>query len=178
MKGFIAGMDKDEIEKKARAAMVAAGDMAAKGVEWVRNYREAHRESQSDEAVRDGDRRIYGVTDLAPQNTGFRAFNAFRLMITPMIIRIAWLVGAYIAYPITMISILGSMSKNRYVTSGDMWKVFGVSILILIAFRLSLESLMAIFRIHESTTKMTDLVGRLVQIEEHRQSAAPKGAKE
>ncbi len=171
-------MNRAEMEDKARKALAAAGDMATKGMEWVRNYREAHRESQPDEAVHDGERRIYGVTDLAPQNTGFRAFNAFRLMITPMIIRIAWLVGAYIAYPITMISILGSMSKSRYVTSGDMWKVFGISILILIAFRLSLESLMAIFRIHESTTKMTDLVGRLVQIEEHRQSAAPEGAKE
>lgn len=169
-------MNREELERQARSALAAAGDMATKGVEWLRNYRDAHRESQPDEAVRDGDRRIYGVTDLAPQNTGFRAFNAFRLMITPMIIRIAWLVGAYIAYPITMISILGSMSKSRYVTSGDMWKVFGISILILITFRLSLESLMAIFRIHESTTKMTDLVGRLVQLEEHRQSAVPEGA--
>ena len=169
-------MNREELEKKAKDALAAAGDMASRGVEWVRNYRDSHRESQSNEAVRDGDRRIYGVTDLAPQNTGFRAFNAFRLMIAPMLIRIAWLVGAYIAYPIAMISILGSMSKSRYVTSGDMWKVFGVSILILIAFRLSLESLMAIFRIHESTTKMTDLVGRLVQIEEHRQSAVPEGA--
>ena len=168
-------MNREELEKKAKDALAAAGDRASRGAEWLRNYRDSHRESQSDEAVRDGDRRIYGVTDLAPQNTGFRAFNAFRLMIAPMLIRIAWLVGAYIAYPITMISILGSMSKSRYVTSGDMWKVFGISILILIAFRLSLESLMAIFRIHESTTKMTDFVGRLVQIEEHRQSAAPEG---
>ena len=136
------------------------------------------RKPQSDAAVRDGDRRIYGVTDLAPQNTGFRAFNAFRLMVTPMIIRIIWLIGAYIAYPITMISILGDMSQSRYVTSGDMWKVFGISILILIAFRLSLESLMAIFRIHESTTKMTDFVGRLVQLEEHRQLVVQEGAGE
>ena len=171
-------MNREEFEKKAKDALAVAGDVASRGVEWVRNYRDSHRESQSNEAVRDGDRRMYGVTDLAPQYTGFRAFNAFRLMIAPMLIRIAWLVGAYIAYPITMISILGSMSKSRYVTSGDMWKVFGVSILILIAFRLSLESLMAIFRIHESTTKMTDLVGRLVQLEEHRQSATPEGAKE
>ena len=169
-------MNREELERQARSALAAAGDMATKGMEWVRNYRDAHRESQPDEAVRDGDRRIYGVTDLAPQNTGFRAFNAFRMMIAPMLIRIAWLVGAYIAYPITMISILGSMSKSRYVTSGDMWKVFGISILILIVFRLFLESLMAIFRIHESTTKMTDLVGRLVQLEEHRQSAVPEGA--
>ena len=169
-------MDKEELGRQARKALAAAGDMAARGVEWAKNYRDAHREPQEDEPSHDGNRRIYGVTDLAPQNTGFRAFNAFRLMITPLIIRIAWLVGAYIAYPITMISILGDMSQSRYVTSDDMWKVFGISILILIAFRLSLESLMAIFRIHESTTKMTDLVGRLVQLEEHRQPTVPEEA--
>ena len=171
-------MDREDIERHAKNALAVAGDMASRGVEWIRNHRDAHRETHPDGVVHEGGRRIYGVASLAPQNTGFRAFNAFRLMITPMIIRIAWLVGAYIAYPITMISILGSMSKSRYVTSGDMWKVFGISILILIAFRLSLESLMAIFRIHESTTKMTDLVGRLAQIEEHRQSAATEGAGE
>ena len=171
-------MNKEEIGQQAKDALAAAGDMASRGVEWAKNYRKAHRKPQSDAAVRDGDRRIYGVTDLAPQNTGFRAFNAFRLMVTPMIIRIIWLIGAYIAYPITMISILGDMSQSRYVTSGDMWKVFGISILILIAFRLSLESLMAIFRIHESTTKMTDFVGRLVQLEEHRQLVVQEGAGE
>ena len=169
-------MDREDIERYAKNALAAAGDMASRGVEWVKNYRDANRESKPDGAVHEGGRRIYGVASLAQQNTGFRAFNAFRLMITPMIIRIIWLVGAYIAYPIAMISILGDMSQSRYVTSGDMWKVFGISILSLIAFRLFLESLMAIFRIHESTTKMTDLVGRLVKLEEHRQLAEPEEA--
>ena len=169
-------MNREELEKKAKDALEATGEMASRGAEWMRNYREAHR-THTDEPVQDGDRRIYGVTSLAPQNTGFRAFNAFRLMIAPMIIRIIWLLGAYIGYPITMISTLDSMSQSRYISSGDMWKVVGISLLILVAFRLSLESLMAIFRIHESTTKMIDLVGRLVQLEEHRQSAKPEEAK-
>ena len=167
-------MDREELEKKAKAVVAAASDMATKGMEWVRNYREAHREDPADDVVYDGNRKIYGVTDLAPQSSGFRAFNAFRLMIAPMLIRIAWLLGAYIVYPITMISILGGMSKSRYVSSGDMWKVFGISLLILIAFRLSLESLMALFRIHESTTKMTELMGRLVRLEERRAPIEPK----
>ena len=170
-------MNREEPEKKAKDALAAAGDMAARGAEWLRNYRESHCASQTEVVMHDGGRRIYGVTSLAPQNTGFRAFNAFRLMITPMIIRIIWLLGAYIAYPIAMISILGSMSKSRYVSSGDMWKVVGISILILIAFRLLLESLMAIFRIHESTTKMTDLVGRLVKLEERQQPTASEEAR-
>ena len=159
-------MDKEELKQKAKIALVAAGDMAAKGMEWVKNHRNAHREIPADNVTHDGDRRIYGVTNLAPQSTGFKAFNAFRLMITPMFIRIFWVIGAYIVYPLTMVSVLGGMSQSRYARSGDMWKVFGVSIVVLILFRLLLESLMAIFRIHESTTKMTELVGRLVRIEE------------
>ena len=161
-------MNREELGKKAKAAVAAAGDMAARGMEWARNYRDAHRDNSADKAIHDGDRRIYGVTNLAQQSAGFRAFNAFRLMITPMIIRIFWLIGAYIAYPITMITILSGMYESRYVSSGDMWKTFWISILILILFRLSLEGLMALFRIHESTTKMTELMGRLVHLEESR----------
>ena len=33
-------MDKEEIEKKARAVLAAAGNMASRGAEWVRNYRD------------------------------------------------------------------------------------------------------------------------------------------
>lgn len=165
-------MNKEELEKKAKEALAVAGDMAARGAEWIKNHRVAHCDSRGDEAVQNGGRRIYGVADLTPQNTGFRAFNAFRLMITPMIIRIVWLVGAYIVYPIGMISILSDMERSPFITADDMWKTVGISIVVLILFRLFLESLMAIFRIHESTTKMTDLMGRLVQMEERQQSAA------
>jgi cytochrome b561 len=91
-------------------------------------------------------------------------------MISPLIIRVIWLIGAYIVYPIAMISILGSMSQSRYVTAGDMWKTVGISILVLIVFRLFLESLMAIFRIHESSTKTTELMERLVKLKEGRES--------
>ena len=170
-------MDREEFEKKAKGAIATAGDMVAKGIARIRNYSEPHRETRSSEAVHVGSRRIYGVADLAPKNTGFRAFNAFRLMITPMIIRIIWLIGAYVVYPIVTVSILGGMSRSRYVSSGDMWKVFGISIVVLILFRLLLESLMAIFRIHESTTKMTELMGRLVHIEECRQPSAQEEEK-
>ena len=161
------------MEDKARKVLAAVGDMASRGTEWLRSYRDAHRTS-TDEPVHDGNRRIYGVTDLAPQSTGFRAFNAFRLMIAPMIIRIIWLLGAYIAYPIGMLSLLNDISRSPFYSSGDMWKVVGVSVLGLLVFRLWLELLMAIFRIHESTTKTTELMGRLVQLEERQQSAAPE----
>ena len=170
-------MDREEFEKKAKGTIATAGDIVAKGIDCIRNYSESHGETRSNEAIRVGDRRVYGVADLAPQNTGFRAFNAFRLMITPMIIRIIWLLGAYVAYPIVMVSILSDMSRSRYVSSVDMWKVFGISIVVLILFRLLLESLMAIFRIHESSTKMTELMGRLVQIEECSQPGAQKEEK-
>jgi hypothetical protein len=33
-------MDKDEIEQKAKEALAAAGDMASRGAEWARNYRD------------------------------------------------------------------------------------------------------------------------------------------
>ena len=170
-------MNREEFEKKAKDAIAAARDKVAKGIDCIRNSSETHRETQSSCAVHVGGRRVYGVADLAQRNTGFRAFNAFRLMITPMIIRIIWLIGAYIVYPIATVSILCGMSRSRYVSSGDMWKAFGISIVILILFRLFLESLMAIFRIHESTTKMTELMGRLVQIEECRQPSAQKEEK-
>ena len=39
-------MNREELEKKAKDALAAAGDMASRGVEWVRNYRDSHRESQ------------------------------------------------------------------------------------------------------------------------------------
>ena len=110
------------------------------------------------------------VAKVKQQSTGFGAFNAFRLMIAPMFIRIIWLLGAYIVYPIALFYILDLMSKNRYTTSEDMWKVVGISIGYLIVFRLLLESLIAIFRIHESTTKTTELLERLLHIEERRQS--------
>ena len=45
-------MNREELERQARSALAAAGEMATKGMEWVKNYREAHRESQPDEAVR------------------------------------------------------------------------------------------------------------------------------
>lgn len=163
-------MDSEELERQAKRAIAAAGDMASRGVEWVKNFSEAHSQIPEAEPVRDGNRRIYGVTKIAQQSTGFRAFNAFRLMISPLIIRIIWLIGAYIVYPIAMISILGSMSQSRYVTAGDMWKTVGISILVLIVFRLFLESLMAIFRIHESATKTTELMERLVKLKEGRES--------
>jgi cytochrome b561 len=51
-----------------------------------------------------------------------------------------------------------------------MWKTVGISILVLIVFRLFLESLMAIFRIHESSTKTTELMERLVKLNEDRES--------
>lgn len=169
-------MDREEFEKKAKDAIATAGDMAAKGIDWIRSHTESCRENRVDEPQHVVEnRRIYGVTDLAPQSTGFRAFNAFRLMIAPLIIRIVWLIGAYIVYPIKTISILNDMSKSRYVSSGDMWKAFGISILALILFRLTLECLMAIFRIHESSTKMTELVGRLVDMEERRESKSQEG---
>ena len=38
--GGIARMDKDEIEQKAKEALAAAGDMASRGAEWARNYRD------------------------------------------------------------------------------------------------------------------------------------------
>ena len=167
-------MDREEFEKKAKDAIATAGDMVAKGIDCIKNYSESYRETRSSEAVHVGSRRVYGVADLAPRNTGFRAFNAFRLMITPMIIRFIWLTGAYVVYPIVMVSILNDMSRSRYVSAGDMWKAVGISIVILIHFRLFLEWLMAIFRIHESTTKMTELMGRLVQMEECRQPDAHK----
>ena len=163
-------MDSEELERQAKRAIAAAGDMASRGVEWVKNFSEAHSQIPEAEPVRDGNRQIYGVTKIAQQSTGFRAFNAFRLMISPLIIRIIWLIGAYIVYPIAMISILGSMSQSRYVTAGDMWKTVGISILVLIVFRLFLESLMAIFRIHESSTKTTELMERLVKLKEGRES--------
>ncbi|MBR4258380.1 MAG: hypothetical protein IKQ17_05070 [Kiritimatiellae bacterium] len=163
-------MDSEELERQAKRAIAAAGDMASRGVEWVKNFSEAHSQISEAEPIRDGNRRIYGVTKIAQQSTGFRAFNAFRLMISPLIIRIIWLIGAYIVYPIAMISILGSMSQSRYVTAGDMWKTVGISILVLIVFRLFLESLMAIFRIHESSTKTTELMERLVKLKEGRES--------
>ena len=37
-------MNREELEKKAKATVAAASDMAAKGMEWARNYRDAHRE--------------------------------------------------------------------------------------------------------------------------------------
>ena len=37
-------VDREELEKKAKTAVAAASDMAIKGMEWVRNYRDAHRE--------------------------------------------------------------------------------------------------------------------------------------
>ena len=163
-------MNREELERQARSALAAAGDMASRGVEWMKNHSESHGRTPEEEPVRDGNRRIYGVTKIAQQSTGFRAFNAFRLMISPLIIRIIWLIGAYIVYPIAMISILGSMSQSRYVTAGDMWKTVGISILVLIVFRLFLESLMAIFRIHESSTKTTELMERLVKLKEGRES--------
>lgn len=76
-------MDGAELEKKAKDALVAAGDMASRGAKWLRGYRETHRAPQADKAVHEGDWRVYGVTSLAPQNMVFRAFNAFRLMIPP-----------------------------------------------------------------------------------------------
>ena len=169
-------MNREELEKKAKAAMAAAGDMAAQGVEWVKNYRETHRETAPDAVAHDGDRRIYGVENLAPQSTGFRAFNAFRLMLAPLLIRIIWIVGAYIVYPIVMYNIFATRSKYQYYTSAsDTWEIVWRSIVILILFRLVLEIFMALFRIHESTTKMNELMGRLVSLEEGRKQAEEKG---
>jgi len=180
----------EDLKKRASDALKAGADAAKKigGIacdlgkrgyeaakDGVKNYREAHREPSADEASRDGSRRIYGVENLALQSTGFRAFNAFRLMIAPMLIRIAWIIGAYIVYPIRTFSILNDMSKSRYFDEGDMWKVFGISLVALILFRLSLECLMMIFRIHESSTKTTELVGRLVRIAESRNAAEHEG---
>ena len=39
-------MNREELERQARRALAAAGDMASRGAEWVRNYRDAYRESQ------------------------------------------------------------------------------------------------------------------------------------
>lgn len=167
-------MNMEEIGGQAKRALSAAGEMAWRGIEWTKEYRDAHGKTEPS-VVHDGSRRIYGVTDIARQSTGFRAFNAFRLMIAPLIIRIVWLIGAYIVYPIKTFSTLSDMSKSRYVTSDDMWKAVGISILALILFRLTLECLMAIFRIHESSTKMTELMGRLVDMEERRE---PKSQEE
>ena len=39
-------MNREELERQARSALAVAGDMASRGAEWVRNYRDAYRESQ------------------------------------------------------------------------------------------------------------------------------------
>ena len=46
-------MNREEIEKKAKDALAAAGDMASRGAEWLRHYRESHR-TPTDEPVQDG----------------------------------------------------------------------------------------------------------------------------
>lgn len=40
-------MDKNKLEKMVKSAFGAAGDMAARGVEWVKKYSESHCEHQA-----------------------------------------------------------------------------------------------------------------------------------
>ena len=50
-------MDSEELERQAKRAIAAAGDMASRGVEWVKNFSEAHSQIPEAEPVRDGNDR-------------------------------------------------------------------------------------------------------------------------
>ncbi len=163
-------MDREQMEKKAKDALAAAGDMASRGVEWVksRDWKEYGEDAWN--VASNIKQRIYGKQgDDPPSDKGFITFSAFRFLVTPALVKILWFIGAYVVYPVTMCKILDTMSEYRgFVGKDAFWNVIVISIVCLIVFRLLLELLMHVSKMHCFSRRTVELLEELVAIEKKR----------
>ena len=170
-------MNKEEIEQKAKAALAAAGDMAAHGAEWLKSRDWKGYGANARNLAGDLKQRIYGKrSENPPGDKGFIAFSTFRVLVTPALASILWFVGAYIVFPVIMFRTLGTMCKYRgFVSAEAFWYAILVGILSVIVFRLVLELFVHLSRIHSSAKRNADLLEELVAMEKRRASGEADG---